>query len=232
MIRFAKKILFLQAPENEENKLKICFKVLGLNFLFLGIFSAIKLYAQEIGIYSPYKHPTNVDLVQTNSYLGVLSILFFSVLIHPFVEELSFRLWITKSKKKFFFGIAMSLTFFILIFSKIYNYIPLPEELSFHILFIFISLTVGFILLRIFKEKAFNPSVLILIIISSTLFSLVHVNVIGNQNNIIGYLIILFPYFISGYLYSFLNYRLGFGYSFLAHALHNLLLFSLALWIG
>lgn len=226
------KILRLSPISTDEKKLKICLKILGINFMFLAIFTILKLVAQEFELYAHYKHPTSQNLEQTESYLAVLTILFLSVIVHPLTEELSFRFWITKRKWKFYVGIAMAFTLIFLVYTKIHRFIPITGEVAFHLLFICMSSIIALVLLRLYLVKSLNFSIHMLTLISSLLFSLLHLNVIGAQNNIIGYLIILVPYFISGYLYSYIAYRVVFFYSFFTHALHNLIIFVLGLWIS
>ncbi|SMG24762.1 CAAX protease self-immunity [Marivirga sericea] len=96
-------------------------------------------------------------------------------------------------------------------------------------MFFIFGIGLAYILLKLLSKSIKIPSTLFLIIISAILFSLLHLNVIGKQDNFLAYLIILIPYFIKGYFYGYINYRLGFRYAFYAHALHNLTLASMNL---
>jgi membrane protease YdiL (CAAX protease family) len=170
-------------------------------------------------------------LTAANSLVKVFWILCTSVIIHPFVEELSFRLWLTKNKNRFFLGIAFCIVFFTLIITDFNRLVPISPEISFDLYFFSLGFALAYILVKIFPKNMKLPSIYILIIISSILFALLHLNVVGKQITLLGYSIILFPYFISGYFYGYINYRIGFKYAFFAHGLHNLTLACVTLMI-
>lgn len=187
------------------------------------------MIAAKYGLYVKYDHPAGESLKNADSTLFLLFVLLSTVIIHPFVEELSFRLWLSKNRNRFFLGLGFCLIFFTLIFTEFNRVIPVSPELSFHLSFFLLGLALAYLLIKIFAENIELPPINLLIIISSILFSLLHLNVVGTQDNLIGYAIILLPYFISGYFHGYINYRIGFRYSFLVHALHNLTIASVSL---
>jgi membrane protease YdiL (CAAX protease family) len=230
-LKLLKQIIRLQPLEVADNKLKISTKIYGLGLLVLAIFTIFKMIAANYDLYANYSHPASESLKSADSILMIFYILLISVFIHPLLEELSFRLWLSKNRYRFLLGLGFCLIFFTLIFTDFNRLLPISPELSFNLSFVLLGVTLGYLLIKIVPKKLELPRMFILIIISSILFALLHLNVIGKQNNLLGYLIILLPYFIKGYFYGYITFRIGFRYAFFAHALHNFTLLFMTLMI-
>lgn len=227
-----KRILLLHPLKEDENRLRTTFRILGYSFIIIIVFSAFKVLLQSQGLYQSFRHPANESLRNSDSSLEILSILFISAVLHPIVEELSFRYWISKNKRKILVGIGLCISIFLVIIFDLEELLPFSFEVSFFLVFAIIGLLIGLLLFKLFLSRKLEPSIYLLIVISSVLFSLLHLNVVRSQDNLFGYLAILLPYFIIGYLHGFVTYRIGFFYSFLMHALNNLILLSMGLFFN
>jgi membrane protease YdiL (CAAX protease family) len=228
-LKLIKKIITLQALAVTDSKLKVSLRIYGLGLLVIVIFSIFKVIAANYGMYENYNHHVTDRLADADSTARVLYILFTSVIIYPLAEEMSFRLWLSKNKERFYLGLGFFCILILLILTEFYKLVPINPDLSFVIFFISFGLLLAYLLFKLMPESFELPPIYLLIIISSILFALLHLNVIGKQTNILGYLIILLPYSIKGYFYGYINYRIGFRYSFLVHALHNFVILSISL---
>lgn len=97
-----KQIIKLQPINTEDNKIKLSLRIYGLGLLVLSIFTIFKMITAKYGLYANYDHPVGESLKNTDSIPMIFYILLTSVIIHPFVEELSFRLWLSKNRNRFF----------------------------------------------------------------------------------------------------------------------------------
>ncbi|WP_375580316.1 CPBP family glutamic-type intramembrane protease [Marivirga tractuosa] len=228
-MKLLKKIIQLQPLAATDSKLKVSLRIYGLGLLVIVIFSIFKIIAADFGLYESYHHHVTDSLANAESLERILYVLLTSVIIYPLVEELSFRLWLVKNTKRFFLGLGFFFILILLVLTEFNKLVPINFDLSFVIFFISFGLLLAYLLFKLMPESFELPPIYLLIIISSILFALLHLNVTGKQTNILGYLIILLPYSIKGYFYGYINYRIGFRYSFLVHALHNFVILSISL---
>lgn len=228
-MKLLKQIIKLQPLAATESKLKISLRIYGLGLLVIVIFSIFKIIAADFGLYESYHHHVRDSLAHADSTARILYILFIFVIIYPLAEELSFRLWLTNYKERFYLGLGFFCMLILLVLTEFNKLVPINPDLSFVIFFISFGLLLAYLLFKLMPESFELPPIYLLIIISSLLFALLHLNVTGKQTNILGYLIILLPYFIKGYFYGYINFRIGFRYSFFVHALHNFVILSISL---
>ncbi|MGJ3236475.1 CPBP family glutamic-type intramembrane protease [Marivirga sp.] len=219
-------IIQFSFPKENTKKFLLTFRLLGIIFLAKIVFSIISVIMENIGYLNSYDHPAKTSLFDAQGNFEVIIIFFLVSIVGPFIEELAFRLWVCKKLKSIILGLSFLLSFLVLIVTKIHKLIPIANEISFDLLFILIGILSFPILSYIFSFFKGNLNIKNLVFISSTLFAIVHLNIIGSQLNVVGYGVTLLPYFITGYVLCYARYYLGFWFGFLIHALNNLILMT------
>ena len=60
----------------------------------------------------------------------------------------------------------------------------------------------------------------IVILFSSVVFALIHLNVNTSQSNVLAYFLLLAPYFVSAYLFAYARLTMGLGYAIIKHTIY------------
>lgn len=163
------------------------------------------------------------DIPQTSSDLPSVSF-FLAVILGPLMEELGFRLSLKFSKLNLSISSVVLLYYFI---TKFIFKLSIFDFESFILLRVLIPLSIGvlmYFLASIYKTKLssfFSEKLQIIVFVSSFLFGLIHFDNINSIFPIYLYLLFLFPYFLSGLIYSYFRIKYSFSYNTSAHILTN-----------
>lgn len=137
--------------------------------------------------------------------------------VAPLIEESVFRINLSKKIKNHYISISVASLFVVLTLlnSDYYNGVP----------FLIYSI---FILLLYQLTKA-NFPIKILLIISSIVFGLIHIDNMnhGNVLNPISYLVYTAPFMVLGYFFGLIRLKHGILFAILAHFLKNFVAFCL-----
>lgn len=166
-------------------------------------------------------HPTAKNIRDENNAISLGVIFILSVIVHPIVEELSFRFFVSKKIKEFSYGLALAISFMLVLFLKLYNQINLNYEVGFILILVALALPIGFVVHKMIQHFKLDINLKATVVISSLLFSIIHLNIISNQSGIIQYAIILLPYFLTGFVYSYARITMGLTYCILLHCMNN-----------
>lgn len=217
----------------QNHKLIDCLKLvligIGIHFLF----SIIKVFLNLKGLVEVKRHPAAGIISDAESYNALLIMFFLVVILHPLIEELSFRLILNPKRRNLFFGSGFLVSYVILLFSNVHKVIPINREVSFDLLFIVIGSLGALGLFYISKIISIDFSdfvknrTALFVFITSLLFAISHFFVIGRTDFYILYVPLLLPYFLKGYILAYARLSLGFGYAVLCHSLNNLFFFAL-----
>ncbi|MDD2411698.1 MAG: CPBP family intramembrane glutamic endopeptidase [Bacteroidales bacterium] len=143
----------------------------------------------------------------------VLIIIF--VIFIPIIEEIAFRYWTSLKKTTIITSCASTSLLFFIVFNSIF--------ISMFILFMLLFL---FYFIRNLKNKT-----IIITIITSILFSLLHYNNIGDQFNWIYKASYHLNITSAGVILAAIGLKTKFIYCIIAHSLNNLVAFSLLLFL-
>lgn len=213
------------------------FLYLSQIILFVPIF-----FLKKLELVTDTIHPIQTFLENANTSYDKLNAILIVGVIYPIIEELTFR-YPLFLKKKQQFNIALALIFsYIITWSfNIFEYIEIDLDLGWYS-FAIQYITITFMLIPVIKRtlkyvnlvnaiEFIDDNSRWFIFISSTLFTLVHLLVSDTTEYVVFYLIILLPYFFSGYFYSFVRCWYGIRYSVILHSAFNLTLFFTKLFI-
>lgn len=222
--------------QNNLNKKKIIISVL---LLILGsklFFSILKVTLGNVIHFNLKEHPINISIREDDYLLNIIFVFINAVILTPVIEELSFRYGVSYNVRKIIWGLSFLISFLILIFFELYKELSFfSENLSFYVLMLPSTFIVSGILFRFSEFIGIvlkKTPIFIFVLFSSFLFALVHLNVIGKQESIFAYGFLLLPYFVSGYLYSYVRINIGIKYGILLHALNNFILLTLGLLLS
>lgn len=215
-------------PTNTSNKVITFLKLFFLGLLVHLIFTILKAVFIKFDLLAVYNHPTSTFLQEhVNDQQKVLYAFFLTVVIHPLIEELSFRLLLDTNRLKISMGVGFMISFVILLVTKIHVTLSLiNSELSFVILFTLIGLLIGLTIskLKLFiKISSDRWGLSYVTFTSAVVFSLVHFNVVGFENYLS--IVKIIPFFFVGYLLAYIKLRYGFWLAWFFHSFNNLFFF-------
>lgn len=226
MLHLIKNICLLKINDPITNKLKLSFQLFFVGLWLTLITSIIKAILIQFDFITNSRHPTTEFIDSTNEIWKLLVVFLLSVFLHPFMEELSFRLWVTKNKKEFSFGVSYGLIFIIAILFDLQDLIPINKEVSFDLIFFLLGTSIGILIFKALLKINLNINLRITVFLSSFLFAVIHLNVAPNDMwGLANYLIFLLPLFIKGLIFSYARITMGLQYSILIHVLNNLLIY-------
>lgn len=223
------KILSLESEVEKGKRLKECSRIFLSVLAIHIIFTTIGLIAAKFDLYIKSKHPNSVLIENTEDWQALFLIFFSSTIIHPLTEELSFRFSNSIQSNQVLLGFCFMSAFVLTLFFDL-NELLFTAKIPFSLFIIGLGLATYLLLRIVVPQHKFSTSGLfIIIILSNLVFALVHLNVNSTQENLLGYFIILFPFFFVGCLYSYARITMGFSYAFLCHAMNNGFFFFLNL---
>jgi membrane protease YdiL (CAAX protease family) len=231
------RLLFQGSYEvRNHRKLTLVFQLFALGLLTHAIFIIIRMILSNYRLIdTAASHPAAQEIKDAHSIAELAMIFLTTVLLAPLVEEFTFRSILKANKIKDYFGISAIITYFLLILSDIDSLIPLDSQLTIFLAFFILCMVIGTKFLMIFKNSKYQFSYIrknhpaLLLFITSLLFGIAHINVIGEQSHIVGYIAFILPLMVIGYIYAYARLRMGIAYAVLCHALNNLLMFILNL---
>ena len=239
-------LLFLRKPDynkildiSEKDKFRIIFKVFILTLLGIFIVNFPVVGLKKLGIISEVMMKTEIFIkTMPLRYIGfkpyfVISIIF----LVPLLEEVAFRLFLTKFKINYFiFSVSVLTGMFIVMFVGNRLLIPSSYLLMPVIKFIYIllfSILVG-VFLWLFRrniekvKEIWNKNATLSVYLMSILFALTHLNNLEFEpRDWIFMPLILSPFFVYGLSFSYLRVRLGIKYSIFMHFVNLVISYGL-----
>ena len=197
--------------------------LLGLCIQFC--FSVVQTVLIHLELVPHVLHPTLSSIVKFREEPSIIAIIFVAtVFTHPLIEELSFRMCLSKKSRSISFGLGFLVSFFIVLFFDLgWGNDLMMREISFLCAFFSISIILGLVIDTFFKKWVsifLRKSVFSLMILcSAVLFAIAHFEVSG-VNSLLSAFNVL-PYFFSAYIFSYLKLIAGFKFSFCLHSLIN-----------
>ena len=216
-----KRIFLLKYDHLIERKWNCLWKLFLIGLLIHASMTSIITILEMMDLINSTNHPTTKNIRDENNAINLGVIFILSVIVHPIVEELSFRLFVTENSKKFSYGLALALSFILVLFLGLYELINLNYEVSFILMLTILALPIGFMLHEILRRTDLSIDFKVIVLISSLLFAIIHLNIVSNQQSTIQYAIVLLPYFLSGLVYSYARITMGFAYCILLHCMNN-----------
>jgi len=234
MLPIIYKFVFLgEYKAREEKKVSLTLKLVGLGFLVHFASAIIKMLLDRYDLIEPKSHPA-AELIRTTTSVYKLSIVFLSsVIITPFIEELSFRFVLKPNQFNKFLGFGFLIAFIFLLFSKVYRVNFINSQVAFYLLFIAIGFGISFLMKILATKYHIDATSLItnhlafLIFVTSALFGMIHFGVVSRPNSFWVYIPLLLPYATIGYLHAYARLSMGFFYAVLCHVLNNLVMYIL-----
>lgn len=223
-------IHFLQTEEARKPTSSKLIAVLSLFFigLLFHLFFAIgKFYLKQLGYVASLSHSTVAAIREETDIFTLILIFLSSSLLHPFMEELAYRLVVVPTRQTLAFGIGSLITLFTLTTSRIYQRTPFGDEVSYDVIFFASSALIALVLWQLFQRNPNLVSILTRVkprswaLITSALFAISHINVIPDTTNLLVLIWLLLPFFVNGILISYARVSMGFLFGFLIHALNN-----------
>lgn len=198
---------------NTENKLRIF--LLEYTILYItNITLRLLIFLFAISFY---------EKVQTAYNLPTISF-FIAIVLGPLMEELGFRLSLKFSKLNLSISSIILSYYFI---TKLIFRLSIFDLESFILLRVLISLCIGvlmYFLASIYETRLssfFSKKLQFIVFVSSFLFGLIHFDNINSTYPFYLYVLFLFPYFLSGFIYSYFRIKYSFIHSTSAHILTN-----------
>ncbi|WP_420577164.1 type II CAAX prenyl endopeptidase Rce1 family protein [Ekhidna sp.] len=204
-----------------EQKWNYLWKLFLIGLLIHVCMTFITTILEMLDLINGTHHPTAKNIRDENNAISLGVIFILSVIVHPTVEELSFRLFVTENSKKFSYGLALALSFILVLFYGLYELIDLNYEISFILMLTILALPIGFLIYKTVKYFNLSIDLRVIVIASSLLFALIHLNISSHQSSVAQYTIILTPYFLKGFVYSYARITMGFSYCILLHCMNN-----------
>lgn len=222
----------------KSNKFLLTFKLVFIGLLVHFAFAVVTTILKYFNLVDFHQHPTTRLIIQTDSVFILSMIFLLTIIVHPTIEELSFRLILKPNKSNSFLGIGFLLVFLTLIFSKLHEKISINNEVAFNSLFIVVGIVVALLIKYVTTRFTFpvneylKQNLTKLVFITSILFAISHFYVISEPHYLVLYIPLLLPYVIIGYILSYARLSLGFMYSILCHSLNNLFFYMINLVIS
>jgi hypothetical protein len=169
--------------------------------------TVVKFYPD---FFQPYKEiSTNARRDDPNR--SIWNIILYACLLAPIIEECVFRLNISKNIKHHYFSICIGILYFIYC-------VIIGSFLNGSIFLIYTLIT--FSLFYFFKNKI---SLTYLLIQSSLVFGLIHINNLDHENvwNIISYIIYVLPLSIMGFYLGKIRIKHGIIFAIFGHFIKN-----------
>jgi len=186
-----------------------------LGFSYCAVFGILLFYNISIKIFPDHLQNSSEIKASFNSKITGrnLSFLFLStVIIAPTMEELIFRIGITKRKLNFYILLLATLIYLTLAFLKSKYIFSLA---------IAIYPVSQYLLYRFFgnDKNYFSIS----IIFSAIYFGLIHIFNFNHDlmKNLFSYAVMILPLMVFGYTFGKIRLKLGIGYAILAHMILN-----------
>lgn len=214
-------ILRFKSLNPYKSGLSVTFFVVSVGFIAVFSMYPIKLQLASQGLFQAFTHPINEHITANLTHMEMFYWFLSVVLVRPLTEELAFRYPLSAKSNTFILGLSFFMVFTCLFLFEAFE-IYIFSDFYFIAIFISISILVSYVFRRFFTslDTVSNDSRK-LALFSSFLFALFHLNIISNQPSMIAYPVILLPYFVDGYLYSYLRVFYGFRYGMLAHSMSN-----------
>lgn len=186
-----------------------------LGFSYCAVFGILMIYNILLKIFPEYLQHTSEIKASFNSKMSGknLSFLFFStVIIAPVMEELIFRIGITKRKRNFYI---------LLLATLIYLSLAIIQGKYVFSLAVSIFSISQYLLYRFFgnDKNYFSIS----IIFSAIYFGLIHIFNFNHDlmRNVFSYAVMILPLMVFGFAFGKTRVKLGVGYAILAHMILN-----------
>ncbi len=230
-------IVLGEAPQAIKGNSKILVVLLKLFVLLLfalaiSIFPLI--YLIDKGHVCNIGHPDLKAIIMDTNLNSRAMIFLTTCLIHPLLEELSFRHFLKPPKESIIASLAFSSAFLLILILQI-PWAIYPYVGRLYVIIPYIpALAIFYYVFRATINDDVNKKIIsftanhtrLLIFISSLLFSLFHYQVIGSTSNVFLYFFLFLPYFVMGYIFAFARCWLGTYGSIILHIAYNSLLFS------
>lgn len=227
---------FLRKPDynkfqniSEKEKVIIIFKVFILLFFGLFLVNTPLVGLKKLGLISEIMMKTEIFIkTMPLKYIGYKPYFLIStIFLVPLLEEVAFRLCLTKFKVNYFIVSASGTTgMFLIIFAGNQLWIPksylLMSVIKFIYILLFAVLIGGFLWLFRRKteviEKVWNRNAGFLVYFMSILFAVTHINNLRFESGDLIFMpLILSPFLVYGLSFAYLRVRLGIKYSILLH---------------
>lgn len=193
------------------------FVLKNLAISYCVVFGILLLYTILLKIFPNYLQEVSEIKTSFNSKLNNkrLSFLFLSsVVLAPIMEELVFRIGITRKRLNFYILFSATL---------IYLTLTIIQDKYIFSLAILIYPTVQYLFYHYFSNYKFYFS--ISIIFSAAYFGLIHIFNFnhGIMENVFSYAVMILPLMVFGYTFGIIRVKLGIVYAILAHIILNLI---------
>lgn len=237
---------FLKSPDfsrfydlSAKGKIKVLLKVLVLTQIGLILVNIPVLLLQKLEVIGQVPMKTDLILknIQTNYINYKLYFIFSIVFIVPLLEEMSYRLFLTKFRVNYFIiSVSLILGIYIKYFLGNIFWIPKSYLLMSLIGVIYILLISSLVgsMLYFFRNKIirieefWNKNTGLIIYSVSILFALTHIMNLKFENRDLIFLpLILLPFLVYGLSFAYLRARLGIIYSIALHFIILALRFGL-----
>ena len=229
-------LLFLRKPDynkildiSEKDKFRIIFKVFILTLVGISFINIPIVGLKKLGIISEVLMKTEIFIkTMPSNYIGYKTYFVISMIfLVPLLEEVAFRLFLTKFKINYFIVSVSVLTGMVIVMFVgnrllIPSYYLLMPVIKFMYILLFSFMVGGFLWLfrrNIEKLKEiWNKNAAILVYFMSILFALTHLNNLKFESSDWIFMpLILSPFFVYGLSFSYLRVRLGIKYSIFMH---------------
>lgn len=194
--------------------LKFLLWSLLFSVLIIFIFSFLhEIFPETIQAYRDLSPKRKENVSNLNPWLFFLN----ACIVAPLVEECSFRLNLSKKIKDHYISISVASLFLVLTLVSSYYYNG----------FRFLSYSI--LILLLYQLTKANFPIKILLIISSIVFGLIHIDNMNHENilNPISYLVYTAPFMVLGYFFGLIRLKHGILFAILAHFLKNFVAFCL-----
>ncbi len=215
------------------DKLLILFKVFILSYIGLYVVSVPSAILEYFGIFQGFEMKTNriYESIIKNISDYKLYFLFMVIIIYPILEELTFRLSLTKFHIN---SIKISFSVFsgMIIYFLIGKYLWMPQEYYLFFLmtlfYMFLLSVIIYIPLYLNKieflkiENYWNKKPKIIFYAIAILFASLHIfNISIRLKDLIYLPLVLLPFFVFSLTFGYLRIRLGLLYSIALHVIIN-----------
>jgi hypothetical protein len=238
---FIKFIVKGETPYKSRRSISTMLKLLLFLIAMMFMLAAPIFILIDMGLIDNVKSPVQISLEENDSPSSILTLIIMVGVIYPIIEELAFRYSLLFTQKsKIALGTAFILSFII---SKDYNFFTHLginiEEYNFVPQFIVVSIILILVLRNLFEKintsilhDFINNNVRTITFVSSSLFAIYHLEITHTTEHFILNIVILSPFFLMGYIFSFVRHWLGISYSIILHGSYNTTLMVISLIIN
>ena len=212
------------------NKIKVFILIYLLTLVLIKLVTSIQILLNNFGISFEIQNrimsQSITDLNRYNIIIKYVIILFFT----PIIEEVAFRLFLTKFKLKFF-NLSISFIVSSIVYTLLFKYTWQSNSINLNSIlpYIYITFLAFLFYMWIFvllqkKEiinnisKFWNDKFAYFFYISCFVFSIIHLPVLEYKlNHLILIPLLLLPYFIYAISLGFIRIKLGFAFAMVFH---------------